>query len=198
LKRLFTVIVLLLLTVTLMSCLPGCLSEDQRYLKEGDGYYDAGDKLRDEGKGNEALKQYDLAAQKYTKALEVNPQLIPAYMSRGAAYTEIAKYDEALIDLGRIIQMDPENTMAYYQRSMTNIFAQKYDAAIADCNKAIELGLQNQFVYFNRGKAYEFKGSGYYDFAIADYLKAKSQTSNADFNRMIDQQINNLRTAMGK
>jgi tetratricopeptide (TPR) repeat protein len=194
LKRIFPVIALLVLAITVISCLPA----DQRYLKEGDRYYEAGDKLREEGKGNEALKQYDLAAQQYTKALELNPQSIPGYLSRGAAYTEIAKYDEALKDLGRVIQMDPENTMAFYQRAMTNIYAQKYDAAIADCNKAIELGLRNQFVYYNRGKAYEFKGSGYYDFALADYIKAKQQTDNGDFNRMIDQQINNLRTAMGK
>jgi len=196
LKWLFPVAASLLLAIFLASSLAACLPTDQRLLKEGDRYYDAGDKLNVEGKSSEALKQYDLAVQQYSKALEANPQSIPGYLSRGAAYTELGKYDEALKDLGQVIQMDPENTMAYYQRAMTEIFAQKYDQSIADSNQCIKLGLENHFVYYNRGVAYARKGN--YEFALADFTKAKTLTNSADFIKKMDGEINQLRTAMGK
>jgi tetratricopeptide (TPR) repeat protein len=178
LKKLFAVSIVILLALMVMSCLPA----SEKYVKEANDLYDEG--------------KFAEAAQQCTRAIEIDSKNIKAYLTRAAAYTELTKYDEALADLGKVIELDSENTMAYYQRSMTNIFAQKYDASIADSNKVLKMGLENHFVYYNRGVAYARKGN--LDFALADFIKAKSLTDNAEFNRRIDGEINQLKAAMGK
>lgn len=194
-KRLLAAMLVIMLGVTVISFW-SCLPADQKYLKEGNVLYDEGDKLMDQARTNEANEKYSLAVEQFTSALNINPKLTEAYLSRAAAYTNLAKYAEAEADLTKVIEADPQNTMAYYQRSMTYIFDRKYNESIADSNKCIQLGLQNHFVYYNRGVAYARKGD--YGFALADFLKAKSLTDNADFNRRMDGEINQLKAATGQ
>lgn len=63
-----------------------------------------GNKLRSEGKYDEAMKKYD-------KALEIKPDFAAVVHNKGMQLKEIGKYDEALEKLDKALEMDPDDWM---------------------------------------------------------------------------------------
>jgi tetratricopeptide (TPR) repeat protein len=143
--------------------------------------------------------EYDLAIADFTEAVNLNPDLVAAWMLRGRAlYASVsdvtyvgenfsgvvtvstvgavvseekkAVYDRAIADFTQAIRLDPDNAIAYEERG--NAYASKgdYDRAIADFNQAIRINPDYVAAYNNRGNVYNDKGE--YDRAIADYTQA--------------------------
>ena len=52
----------------------------------------------------------------FTKALELDPDLVAAYNFRGKAYSDQRKFDEAIADFTKAIELDAEYAIAYYNR----------------------------------------------------------------------------------
>ena len=119
--------------------------------------------------GSEARKPAD-KIRWYTRAIELDPNMVNALNNRGNAYFGEGKYDEAILDFAKAISMDPEQPRTYCNRGGAYLRKGEYDQAIRDCSKAIELDPTLAQAYDNRALAYSKKGDTRQ--AIHDYTKA--------------------------
>ena len=107
------------------------------------------------------------------KAIELDPELAPAYLNRGSINDDLGYYDDAIRDYTRALDLQPGYVLALINRGLA--YSHKGDDAscIADCNQALELtgnrDLRAQ-VYSNRGSAYLAKEE--ITRAIMDFKKA--------------------------
>lgn len=95
-------------------------------------YSSSGKDLRLQGQPQRAIEQF-------TKAIELDPLLLDAYLNRAIACYEIGDLEKVLADLDLVIQHVPDTPAAYYWRSRTYLDLGKTDLALEDINKAIEL-----------------------------------------------------------
>ena len=111
----------------------------------GDNLYDAGD--------------FNKAIECYTKAIELDFELILAYFSRASAYSNLARYEEAVVDYTKAIELSPDFASLYGNRGAAYNELGRYEDALADLNKAIELDQGYAGAYNNRGYAYYMLGN---------------------------------------
>jgi tetratricopeptide (TPR) repeat protein len=82
----------------------------------------------------------DAAVTDFNAALTRNPNLAPAYMSRGAVMLRTGRYDEARADFTRAIDLGaPDLHVAYFNRGEAQEAAGNQVAAYHDYRKAQEL-----------------------------------------------------------
>ena len=127
-------------------------------------------------------KQYDVAIEHYTAAIDLKLYHTAIFNNRGLAYNNKGNYDHAITDYTKAIDLNPDADV-YYNRGLAYNNKGDYDHAITDYTKAIDLN-PDADVYYNRGLAYNNKGD--YDHAITDYTKAielKPNNVNAYNNR---------------
>ncbi len=113
------------------------------------------------------IKQMDMAIERYSYAIELNPDLADAYNNRGVVYDIKGEYNRAITDYNKAIALKPDFTVAYSNRGGAYNNKSEYDRAIADCNKAMELNPHYAYAYNNRGLAYVGKDD--YSRAIEDF-----------------------------
>mgnify|MGYP001213596356 CR=1 FL=1 len=132
-----------------------------------------------------AKEHYDIdyflgAIEEYTKALELNPEMIEAYEYRGRSSHVLLRFEDAIKDFTKAISMDDKNDLYYELRSTSyldlsmDFFGGRsenyYELAIADANKTLELNPNNDEAYYNIGRVYlEMKK---YEDAMAKFDKA--------------------------
>ena len=116
------------------------------------------------------LTQINKAIERYSYAIELNPNHIHAYNNRGIAYGNTGAFDRALEDFNTAIELNSSYANAYTNRGTVHGIKGDYDRAIVDFTKAIEQKRDYAEAYYNRGNIYNNKGSS--DHAIADYTKA--------------------------
>jgi tetratricopeptide (TPR) repeat protein len=127
----------------------------------------------------------------FSKAIELNPNLVAAHENRNRA--ELAKSDqnktlaETWNKFGRIkkdageldsamhgydkaIELNPNYAVAYSNRGLAKKAKGDFDGALTDFNKAIELKPDSATAYNSRGELKRSKGD--LDGALADYDKA--------------------------
>jgi tetratricopeptide (TPR) repeat protein len=114
------------------------------------------------------------AARAYTKAIQLDPKILPAYEQRASDYLNLKQYQQALKDYETILKLDPENTTAYADRGLARLETGNNWGAIFDFGDAIQRKKEGDSylpnLYENRGDAYVKLGQ--YKDAIADYTKA--------------------------
>ena len=92
------------------------------------------------------MKEYYLASEFYTKALDFNDQSdvpidsIHCYYNRGNAHFEAGMYRSAIGDFSKAIEMQEDFTHAYHNRALAYRHRGNMDQACADFSKAKELG----------------------------------------------------------
>jgi tetratricopeptide (TPR) repeat protein len=59
-----------------------------------------------------------LALADYDQEIELNPDYVLAYSSRGSAYLLRGELELAMADLNRTIELDPESASAYVNRGV--------------------------------------------------------------------------------
>ncbi len=110
------------------------------------------------------------AAALFTKAIELNPDWVEAYVNRGQAFVLQGQLDQALKDFTQALGLDPDSFEALYNRGRVYTMQGKPEKAVADYTAALKLKNDDWQVYYNRGNAYldqeKFKE------ALADYDKA--------------------------
>ena len=75
-----------------------------------------------------------------TKAIESNPEFVPAYMQRGMNLFVMNQLDEAYKDFDHIIEvLHAPEAEAYFVRGTIRHSRGDADGALADCRKAIEI-----------------------------------------------------------
>lgn len=123
-------------------------------------------------KGIKAYRQHNLdqAISDFNAAIKENPQLFPAYLSRGQVYMEKGDFDAALSDYTYAISIKSDSSEAYLRRA--KVFRKKgaWENALEDCNKAIGLSPNSAEPFAQRGIVHERQKN--FDAAIADYSQA--------------------------
>lgn len=82
-------------------------------------------------------RNYDLAIEDYTSAIEIDSGLLPAFNNRGIVYTAQAKYDEALADFNHVLDIDGSSILGLTNRAVVYALQGEYELAIADLEMAI-------------------------------------------------------------
>ena len=116
------------------------------------------------------LGQIDKAIERYSHAIDLNPNYAEAYTNRGLAYQNKGDYDRAIEDHNKALDLNPSYAEAYFNRGGAYKSKNNYDRAIADFNKATDLNPNFAGAYNHRGVVYLDRGD--YDCAIADFTKA--------------------------
>ena len=123
------------------------------------------------GKRLEKLGKFELAAEKYTKAIELNPNNAKAYNFRGGV-NMVIEPDQAIKDFSKAIKLKPNYVSAYESRAILYEFSydNKQQEAILDFTIIISYN-QNHFNSFcHRSQIYSKLEQ--YNLSIRDYTKA--------------------------
>jgi lipoprotein NlpI len=91
------------------------------------------------------LGHYDKAVSDYTSAINIDPQLISAYIDRAVGYARLEKYNEAYADLNTVLQMQPNNMRAYVTRGTLSFLVGKYQDAAADFKRYLQLNPKDTY-----------------------------------------------------
>ena len=114
--------------------------------------------------------QHWAAVEKYTDAIQRDPEYAEALTNRGNAYRALGKSELALKDYSQAIVLQPKLMAAYYNRG--NIYGQlkQFQRAIKDLTKAIQISPEQAKLYEVRGNVYRY--SQEYELAIQDFSTA--------------------------
>jgi tetratricopeptide (TPR) repeat protein len=105
------------------------------------------------GRENNILNRYQEAVDDYTRAIQLNPPYLDAFLQRGTlCYKILKRYEEALTDFDKAIEIDPGCASAYLHRGIVKCHLLKFSEALVDFDKTIELDPNEERAYFNRGK----------------------------------------------
>jgi tetratricopeptide (TPR) repeat protein len=110
------------------------------YLDEGNVYFRVG--------------QYQLAIDRYDRAIEVDSRLTAAYYNRANAHTRAGNYDLALADYNRALELSPGDTDVLNNRGMLYLYRANYGAALRDFEAALAADPTDTTVMVNRGLAH--------------------------------------------
>lgn len=99
--------------------------------------------------GNEAIqrKDYELAVQRYSEALQLSasgPNSHIYYANRAAAYCHLSDYKNAVTDCEAAVRKSPTYTKAYSRLGLAQFFLKNYAAAAAAYERAAELEPSNK------------------------------------------------------
>ena len=85
---------------------------------------------------------YDAAFKDYSKAIEIDPKTVDAYINRGIVCRQRSDYEAAIRDYSKAINLDPKYADAYYNRAVSYFHKKHYDKAWKDVDQAQSLGYQ--------------------------------------------------------
>ena len=88
--------------------------------------------------------------EKFTKAIQLNPDDALAYYNRGVTYDELEQYDKAIDDYTKAIELNPDYAAAYFNRGLAYGKSEQYSKAMDDYTKAIELNPDDADAINNR------------------------------------------------
>ena len=105
----------------------------------------------------------------YTRSIELDPELMQAYRSRGTLLVGLGRYEEASVDLNKALELAPDDTQILALRSVSSWSQGLDDQALAEINHAIEL--IPDYAEFYNVRSLILAGIGEYDSALADIDK---------------------------
>lgn len=80
-------------------------------------------------------QNYDVAADLYTKSIELNPDEPIFYSNRSACYLKKELFGLALLDADKALQLKPSFTKAHFRRASAHLALGKYKLALGDYDK---------------------------------------------------------------
>jgi tetratricopeptide (TPR) repeat protein len=87
----------------------------------------------------DCLGNCKLAINYYTKAIELTPCLVLAYINRGTLYADLGNYEQAIVDFTKAIKLAPNFASAYRHRGLVYKKLGNGPQAKIDLNKACSL-----------------------------------------------------------
>src|SRR5580704_932243 len=115
-------------------------------------------------------QEYDKAINDFTEAIRLDPNYVPAYVSRGNAYGIHGAVDKAINDFTEAIRLDPNVAIIYFNRGNAYYDHGNLDKASSDYSEAIRLDPNFARAYV--GRADVIRDQGNLDKAIGDYNEA--------------------------
>lgn len=122
------------------------------------------------GRAKRELKDYQGAIQDFSKAIEINPNYVDAYVNRGLAEDDISDYQGAIRDYSKAIELSPNIAEVYSGRGVAKTKLKDYSGAMQDFNKTVGLNPKYFSVYVCRGFVKSMLSD--YQGALQDYNKA--------------------------
>ena len=119
-------------------------------------------------------ENYETSIDSFTKAIEIDPELKLAILSRGSAYFKLDRLEEARIDFNRVIELDPDNARAFHLRGLVHDKIDDHQAALSDFSKAIDLDPEYGAAYYSRANLHSKLGEA--DLATEDIQMATHLT----------------------
>ncbi len=116
---------------------------------------------------NDAQRDFEEAIANYTKAIELKPDYLNAYINRGVARDQIKLHVDAISDYDTVIRLNPDDLIAYNNRGISKANLGQYDSAIKDYDKVIQIDDKFLAAYGNRGRAKTALGQ--FSDALSDY-----------------------------
>jgi tetratricopeptide (TPR) repeat protein len=120
-------------------------------------------------KGNEALNPQD-KIEYYRRAIELDPELIVAYINLGVAYLQQQRPAEATEVLERAYHLRPDDplvrqnlSVAYIQLGVSFYNQRLYTEALKEFEKALELDPNDKFARQNLSSTYTNMGVEFYN-----------------------------------
>lgn len=83
--------------------------------------------------------KHDQAVKEFTRAIEISPRFVEAYLCRGLSYDVREQYDQAIKDYTKSIEIDPRDVTTYLNRGLVYDEKGQYDQAAKDYTKAVEM-----------------------------------------------------------
>jgi tetratricopeptide (TPR) repeat protein len=110
-----------------------------------------------EGKTLFGKNRFAAAVEKFSQAIEINPEYVDALVNRGAAFAELGRTNDALQDFNRALRHEKRDPMIYNRRGEIYLQNNVLDEAIRDFTAALILNPLDSNAYINRGRAYTEK-----------------------------------------
>jgi len=100
--------------------------------------------------GNDLLElgSYDRAIERFTEAIEMDPESKRAFTGRGLAYLSNEEYENALADFETTIDLEPDNPQAYFNRALAHNSLLNYTDAFDDFTTVTELDPTNAEAFY--------------------------------------------------
>lgn len=115
-------------------------------------------------------ENYEIAAEMFNKAIEIDPRYEDAYSALADAYANMEKYAEALETMKKVLLLNPDEGSYYFDLGNLYILVDDMVKAIQNYNKADEKGYRNFLMYKNLAEIYrDLKQS---ELVVRNYNKA--------------------------
>jgi tetratricopeptide (TPR) repeat protein len=112
-----------------------------------------------------------------TRAIELKPDFVIAYIFRGMAYSNQKDYFRAIEDFDHAIHIDPGSIFAYRNLGIAYRKLKRHHQAIECYDRLLALDPHNLSAYKSRGRAYYSLGD--YQHALEDYNLVVSLNTNS-------------------
>jgi tetratricopeptide (TPR) repeat protein len=112
--------------------------------KTAQEWNDAGDKLYDDEKYEEAIACYD-------RSIEINPKNEYAWGCKGIALNSLKRYEEAIGCWDKALKINPENEYAWCGKGDALYFLKRYEETIECYDKALKINPKYGIAWNNKG-----------------------------------------------
>ena len=119
-------------------------------------------------------QNYESSIESFTRAIDADPELKLAILSRGSAYFKLDRIEEARRDFDTVVKIDPNSARAFHLRGLVHDKAGDQRAALADFDKAVALDPAYGAAYYSRANLHAKMGST--DLATEDIQMATHLT----------------------
>ncbi len=117
-----------------------------------------------------ALKQFEPAIARYTKAIEIRPDIAAFHNGLGKVLSEASCQDEAIASFGRALTINPQFTDAYYSLGIALRAVGRHDEAVASVARSVQLEPNSAEMIHHYGAA--LCDAGRYQEALAPLRRA--------------------------
>jgi Tfp pilus assembly protein PilF len=100
-----------------------------------------------------AQSKFEEALPLLNQAIELDPKLTDAYISRSFTYGKLEMVSKALKDVQKALELSPNDEVAYNNRGFLYMRLGQYDKAISDFTKAVSLNPEDEAAWANRAEA---------------------------------------------
>jgi tetratricopeptide (TPR) repeat protein len=102
---------------------------------------------------------YNLALKSFEKAIELKPDYVEAWNSKGVALSRLGKHYEAILSFEMALRIRSDFYKAYYNKGTTLAKIGRHEEAIKCFHKAIELNPNHTSSWYNLACVYSLKGN---------------------------------------
>jgi len=131
-----------------------------------------------------AAGQFLRAADLYTQAIDLSPDLAQVWGNRAVAFYRLGQMDRAIADCNQAMALDSGRPAFYNTRASVYVHIGRFQQALEDLNRAIGLDGRSATALYNRGNVYSRLRQ--FDRAVQDYgraIKLRPSWAGAYFNR---------------